>query len=473
MHDDDPNQYDDEFIKTTYQQMKKLIEPKSVAIIGASDKIDKVGGALTRNAMNSGYEGKIYLVNPKVSKIFGEKTYPTVDDIPEEFDLAEIVVPAKIVPEILEQVGRKKASGAIIISSGFAETGNKILQEEAVNVASKNKIRLIGPNCFGIINTEANLDLTFTFTSALKGSIAFISQSGAMCCGTLDWAYNREIGFSKFINLGNECDVDVADILAYLSMDPQTKVIGIYMEGIKKGRKLIEIGNLVTKNKPIVVLKSGSSEAGARASLSHTGSIAGSNEIVDVGLKQANMFRVYDVEDIFDASLALANQPLPNGKKVGIISNAGGLAVMVSDWCSILDLKVPIFSSETQQNIKKFLSPIASFTNPVDMTGGADYECYKNVLDVILNDPLIHCAICIFVSQGLVTAANPARAIVEVSKKYDKPVLAFWMGERSIKEGIEVLKRGNVPAYPSSSRVAKSAYALFYYAKIRGNIKTS
>lgn len=473
LHDDEPNQYNDEFIKTTYQRMKKLIEPKSVAIIGASDKIDKVGGALTRNVLDSGYEGKIYLVNPKLSKIFGKKAYPTVDEIPEEFDLAEIVVPSKIVPEILEQVSRKKASGAIIISSGFAETGNKILQEKVVNIARKNKIRLIGPNCFGILNTEANLDLTFTFTSALKGSIAFISQSGAMCCGTLDWAYNREIGFSKFINLGNECDVDVADILAYLSMDPQTKVIGIYMEGIKKGRKLIEVGNLVTEHKPIVVLKSGSSEAGARASLSHTGSIAGSNEIVNVGLKQANMLRVYDVEDIFDASLALANQPLPNGNNIGIISNAGGLAVMVSDWCSDLNLKVPVFSSETQQNIKKFLPPIASFSNPVDMTGGADYECYKNVLDVILNDPLIHCAICVFVSQGLVTAANPARAIAEVSKKHDKPVLAFWMGERSIKEGIEVLKRNNVPAYPSSSRVAKSAYALSSYAKIRGNIKTS
>jgi acetyl coenzyme A synthetase (ADP forming)-like protein len=471
LHVGNSNLYDEEFIKTTYVQMKKLIEPESVAIIGASDKIDKVGGALTRNAMNSGYKGKIYLVNPKLSKIFGEKTYPTVDDIPEKFDLAEIVVPAKLVPEILDQVGRKKVTGAIIISSGFAETGNNALQQEIVEIAKKNNTRLIGPNCFGILNTEVNLDLTFTFTSALKGSIAFISQSGAMCCGTLDWAYNREIGFSKFINLGNECDVDVADILAFLSMDPQTKVIGIYMEGIKKGRKLIEVGNLVTKRKPIVVLKSGSSEAGARASLSHTGSIAGSNEIIDVGLKQANMLRVFDVEEIFDAALALANQPLPNGKNIGIISNAGGLAVMVSDWCSKLGLQVPIFPLETQQNIKKFLPPIASFSNPVDMTGGADYECYKNILDSILNEPIIHCAICIFVSQGLVTAAKPARAIAEVSKKYDKPILAFWMGERSIKEGIEVLKRNEIPAYPSSSRVAKSAFALSFYAIAKGKIK--
>ncbi len=450
--------------------MKRIIEPESVAIIGASDKINKVGGALTRNALNSGYRGKIYLVNPKLPKIFGEKTHQTIEEIPEKIDLAEIVVPSKFVPEILDDIGRKKVVGAIIISSGFAEIGNLDLQEEIVNIARKNNTRIIGPNCFGILNTDANLDLTFTFTNALKGSIAFISQSGAMCCGTLDWAYNHEIGFSKFINLGNECDVDVADILAYLSFDPQTNVIGIYMEGIKNGRKLIEIANQVTQRKPIVVLKSGSSEAGARASLSHTGSIAGVNEIVDVGLKQANMLRVYDVEEIFDAAIALANQPLPNGKNIGIISNAGGLAVMVSDWCSKLGLKVPIFSSDTQNKIKKFLSPIASSLNPVDMTGGADYETYKNVLNVVLGDPTVNCAISIFVSQGLVTAARPARAVAEVSKLHEKPVLAFWMGERSIKEGIEVLKRNEIPSYPSSSRVAKAASALSFYAKVRKEI---
>ena len=308
------------------------------------------------------------------------------------------------------------------------------------------------------------MDLTFTFTSALKGSIAFISQSGAMCCGTLDWAYNHEIGFSKFINLGNESDIDAADVMAYLAMDAQTKVIGIYMEGIKNGRKLVDVGKLVTRRKPVVVLKAGFSEAGARASLSHTGSIAGSNDLIDAGFKQANIMRVGDVEEIFDAAIALANQPLPKGKNVGIISNAGGLGVMVSDWCSKLGLHVPLLPDETQEKIKKAILSIASCINPVDMTGAADYDCYKNVLDVILNESLIDCAICIFVSQGLVTAAKPAHAIAEVSANHDKPIIAFWMGERSIKEGIEVLKRNGIPSYPSSSRAAKAASALSFYA---------
>ncbi len=465
--------YDEEFIYKTFEQLNKLIEPKSIAIIGASDKINKVGGALTQNALNSGYLGEIYLVHPKLSTIFGKRVYSKIEDVPGNIDLAEIVVPSKLVPDTLKQIGKKGASGAVVISSGFAETGNKDLQEELVEIAREYDMRIIGPNCFGIINTEINLDLTFTFTSALKGSIAFISQSGAMCCGTLDWAYNREIGFSKFINLGNESDIDAADVMAYLSMDPQTKVIGIYMEGIKDGRKLMSVGKLVTKRKPIVILKSGFSEAGARASLSHTGSIAGSNEVIDVGLKQANMLRVGDVEEIFDAAIALANQPLPKGKNIGIISNAGGLGVMVSDWCSKLGLQVPILPEETQEKIKKSILAIASYINPVDMTGAADYDCYKNVLDVVLSEPIINCAICIFVSQGLVTAAMPARAVSEVSAKYDKPVVAFWMGERSIKEGIEALRRSNVPCYSSSSRVAKAASALSFFADTLGDGKES
>jgi len=465
--------YDDDFIAETYAQLKRIFEPESVAIVGASDKINKIGGAIARSALNSGYQGKIYLVNPKLSTIFGHKTYSNVDEIPEGFDLAEIVVPSNLVSETLEQVGRKGATGAIIISAGFAESGDKESQAKLVEVARKNNMRLLGPNCFGIINTEMNLDLTFTFTGALKGPIAFISQSGAMCCGTLDWAYNREIGFSKFVNLGNESDIDVSDVLAYLSLDPQTKVIGVYIEGIKDGRKLVEIGRQVAGKKPIVVLKAGSSEAGARASLSHTGSIAGSDSVVDVGLKQACMLRVYDVEEIFDAALALTYQPLPNGKNIGIISNAGGLGVMVSDWCSKLGLKVPVLPAETQERIRSNLLAIASTSNPVDMTGAADYDCYKNVLDIILSDPSIDCAICIFVSQGIVTAAQPARAVAEIADKHSKPVLAFWMGERSTKEGIEVLRRKGVPTYPSPSRAAKAAMALSSYSDIKKSLDSN
>ncbi|MGQ9543108.1 MAG: CoA-binding protein, partial [Candidatus Bathyarchaeia archaeon] len=270
------HRYDESFISKTYEGLRRIFEPDSLVIIGASDKIEKVGGAITRNVLNSNYGGRVYLVNPKLPKIFGRQVYSSVEEIPGDIDLAEIILPANLVPEAMRQVAGKGVAGVIIISAGFAESGRQDLQAEVVEIARREKIRVIGPNCFGIINTDIGLDLTFTFTNALRGPIAFISQSGAMCCGTLDWAYNREIGFSKFINLGNECDVDVSDVLAYLALDPQTKVICIYMEGVKDGRKLIEVGRLVAWEKPIIVLKAGSSEAGARASLSHTGSVAGS-----------------------------------------------------------------------------------------------------------------------------------------------------------------------------------------------------
>jgi len=465
--------YDGDFIAQTYEQLKRLIEPESVAIVGASEKINKVGGAIARNALNSGYQGKIYLVNPKLTTMFGQKSYSTVDEISDEFDLAEIIVPSNLVIETLEQVSRKGAAGAIVISAGFAESGNKELQAQLVDIARKKKIRLLGPNCFGIVNTDISLDLTFTFTGALKGPIAFVSQSGAMCCGTLDWAYNREIGFSKFINLGNESDISVSDVLAYLAMDPQTKVIGVYIEGIKDGRKLIDVGKRIASKKPMVVLKAGSSEAGARASLSHTGSIAGSDSVIDVGLRQACMLRVHDVEEIFDAAIALSNQPLPNGKNIGIISNAGGLGVMVSDWCSKLGLQIPLLPAETQDKMRNNLLAIASTSNPVDMTGAADYDCYTNVLDAILSEPTIDCAICIFVSQGIVTAAQPARAVAEVTDKHSKPVLAFWMGERSTKEGIEVLRRKGIPPYPSPSRAAKAAMAMHSYSMIKKSLNAN
>jgi len=465
--------FNDDFVEKTYIQLKKLIEPQSVAIIGASNKIDKVGGAITRNVLNSNYQGKVYLVNPKLTTIFGQQAYQDVDEIPDNFDLAEIVVPAEAVPQTIEQIAKKGASGAIVVSAGFAESGNKTLQAELIKAARKNNIRIIGPNCFGIINTAMNLDLTFTFTGALKGSIAFVGQSGAMCCGTLDWAYNRDLGFSKFINIGNESDVDISDVLAFLAHDPQTKVIGIYMEGIKNGRKLIDVGRIVAQKKPIVVLKSGSSEAGARACLSHTGSIAGSDDVVNAALRQAHMLRVDDIEEIFDAAFALSNQPLPNGNRIGIVSNAGGLGVMVSDWCTKLNLQIPIFPLETRTKIKTHLPAIASASNPIDMTGIADYNFYKNVLDIVLSEQSIDCAICIFVSQGLITAAQPARAVAEIASKHDKPVLAFWMGERSTKEGIEVLRRSMIPTYPSPSRVAKAAYALHFYSRFKKSLEYS
>ena len=449
-----------------YRQMKRIMEPRSVAIIGASGKIEKVGGAITRNALESEYRGRIYLVNPNTTSIFGRKVYASVEKIPDAVDLAEIVVPAPSVPHVMEEAARKQVQGVVIISAGFAEVGRDRLQAQVVRIAAEAGIRVIGPNCFGIINTEIGLDLSFTFSKALRGSTAFVSQSGAMCCGTLDWAYKEEMGFSKFINLGNKCDVDEADALLYLVEDPQTKIIAMYIEGVTQGRRLFETMKQVSRRKPIVVLKAGTTAPGARAARSHTGSLAGSTTIVKTAVKQSGALWTEDIEELFDAAQVLG-QRLAQGRNVAILSNAGGLGVITTDWCHRLGLQVPKLPAQTVDELEAFLLPIASTANPIDMTGTAEYHCYKRVLNTLLQLESIDLIILIFVSQGLITSDGPARAVVEEGRKGDKPILAFWMGGNTIINGVRILRRGGIPGFSSPARVAKAAAALVTYSEYR------
>jgi acetyl coenzyme A synthetase (ADP forming)-like protein len=449
--------------KETAHQMKRLIEPRSVALVGATDKVDKVGGAVTRNAIGGEYAGKIYLVNPNVTEISGQKVYPNIETIPDPIDLVEIVVNASLVPETLKQAAQKGVKGAIIISSGFAEIGNKDLQNQITQIAHQNGIRTLGPNCFGLINTEIGLDLSFTSSKPLKGSIAFVSQSGAMCCGTLDWAAKEEVGFSKFINLGNKCDVDEADCLAYLQDDPQTKIIAIYVEGIRDGRKLFQAIKSVSKKKPIVILKAGVTESGAKAALSHTGSVAGNMGIVKAALTQAGATIVEDVEELYD-SIQVFSQPYPNGRNVAIISNAGGLGVVTADWCSKQGLTLPDLPQKTAEDLKAILPPIASPHNPVDMTGNANYQRYKEAIEIVSASKNIDIIIAIFVSQGVVASDEPAKAIVDASKVCGKPILAYFMGGTSIVYGTQILKNSGIPVYSSPMRVARAASVLASYS---------
>jgi len=461
--------YGDYHFEETALQMKSLVEPRTVAIVGASSKIEKVGGAIARNALDGEYKGKIYLVNPNATQIFGRKVYRSLEEIPEDVDLVEIVVPAPLVPMIMEQAVKKGVRGALIVSSGFAEVGRNDLQDQVVRTAKDGGIRVIGPNCFGLINTEMGLDLSFTFSKALRGSIAFVSQSGAMCCGTLDWALREEEGFSKFINLGNKCDVDESDALVYLRQDQQTKVVAIYVEGIKDGRRLFEAVRFVSKEKPVVILKAGVTEPGSRAAVSHTGSMAGRVEIVKAALKQAGAVLVDDIEELFD-SMQVFSQPLSKGRNVAIVSNAGGLAVVTADWCHKLGLVVPKLPSQIVEELKSFLPQIASSSNPVDMTGDADYERYKRVLETVSETKAIDVIIPIFVSQGLVTSDRPAKAVVEIQEASDKPMLAYWMGGSSIINGVRILRRGGIPVYSSPERVARAAANLIEYSDFKGGL---
>ncbi len=449
------------------KQMKRLIEPQSIAIVGASDQISKVGGTITHNLVTSDYHGRVFLVNPKKETIYGRRVYRSLLEIEGEIDLVEVVVPAPQVPGVLEEAGRKGVKGVVIISSGFSEVGNRELQEQVYNIGRKYGMRLIGPNCFGIVNTGIGLDLTFTFTHATKGDISFISQSGAMCCGALDWAALNEVGFAKFINLGNKVDVDEADVLIYLKHDEQTKVVAMYIEGFKNGRRFYEVSREVCKIKPIIALKSGFSEAGSRASRSHTGSLSGSDQVINAAFKQAGIIRVYDIESLLDSAVAFAEQPLPKGSNVAIVSNAGGLGVMTADWLSSLGFNIPVLSSEVQSKIKSNILGIGSAVNPIDMTGAADYNSYYNVIKVLMEDPNIHLIVPIYVSQGLVTSDIPAKAVVDALKEYKKTTLTFWVGGASIIDGRMILRRNRVPCFSSAERLAKVAKAMLDYSIFR------
>ena len=453
--------------------IRYLLEPRSVAIVGATNKIQKVGGAIARNALSSSYPGKIYLVNPKRKTIFGHKVYPSIESVPGDLDLVEIVVPAEVVPEVMFQAADKGVKAAIIVSAGFAESGNVELQEKVRDIARSRGIRILGPNCFGVINTMIDLDLTFSFTKALKGDIAFISQSGAMCCGTLDYAYYQGIGFSKFVNLGNKCDVDEADILEYLAADPQTKAIALYLEGIRDGRRFMEAARKASRLKPIVAIKAGLTEAGARAALSHTASLAGRREIVEAAFKRSGVIKVDDIEDLIGGAVALAKQPIPRGANVGIVTNAGGLGVTVTDWCQSLGLNVPPLPEELRRRIGEVLPRFASSGNPIDMTGDAGYDQYRVVSEILLESREIDLLIAIFTSQGLVTSDGPAHGVVEAASNKGKPVLVLLMGGRSVEQGKRILIQRGIPVYSFPEKVAKAASIMFQRGILGRNIGTT
>ncbi|MGC8849804.1 MAG: acetate--CoA ligase family protein [Candidatus Bathyarchaeia archaeon] len=440
--------------------MRCLLEPRSVAIVGASSEIQKVGGAISRNALSGSFKGRIYLVNPRRKVILGHRVYPDLASIPGELDLVEIVVPAEVVPDVMIQAGDKGVKAAIIVSAGFAETGNTELQDKVKSIARSRGIRVLGPNCFGVINTMIDLDLTFSFTKALRGSVAFISQSGAMCCGTLDYAYSQGIGFSKFVNLGNKCDIDEADVLDYLASDPQTKAIALYVEGISDGRRFMEAARRASKLKPLIAMKAGLTEAGARAALSHTASLAGRREIIEAAFKQSGVVKVDDVEDLIGGAVALAGQPTPRGARVGIVTNAGGLGVTVADWCQILGLEIPVLSEDVKRKIRGVLPRFASPGNPVDMTGDAGYNQYRAVSEILLESGEIDLLIAIFTSQGLVTSDGPAHGIVEAASNKGKPVLALLMGGRSVEQGRRILAQAGIPVYGFPEKTAKAASAM-------------
>ena len=446
------------------EELKPIFSPKTIAVIGASRSPSKIGYEILQNILVQGFQGKVIPINPEAPQIMGLKTQPSVLAVKEDIDLAIIAVPAEFVPKVMTECARKKVKGAIVISSGFAETGEqgRLLEEEVLQIARKGGIRLIGPNTLGYKDPIDNLDAAFVFGMPRPGEIALISQSGALCIGMIYYANGEYIGLSRVISIGNKADIDDADLIDYLDQDPATKVIAMYIEGIKDGKKFLDSASRC--GKPIVAIKAGRTAAGSAAASTHTGSLSGSDAVYDSAFKQVHIQRAFDVIELFDFARALAYQPPAPGNKVGIISNGGGAGIMVADWCESIGLKVPNLAKRTVDALRPHLPSITTARNPVDVTGDARFHRYHATGSIMLSDPNVDSLIMVCVHAGIARPREYVGAViklVEEKRNLKKPIVACWVGGPEIDEVVQELRVKNIPVYSSAMRAAKAVRCLY------------
>lgn len=439
--------------------MQSFFYPRSVAIVGASPKDGKVGNVILRNLKR--FNGRIYAVNPKYTEIEGVKCYPSISSIPEVVDLTIIAIPSNFVISAVEECGIKGIKNVIVISGGFKEKGveGAKLEIELTKVAKKHGIRLLGPNCIGMINAEIGLNATFSKITPRSGSIAFLSQSGAFILAVILWAQKVKFGFSKIVSLGNKAILSETDFLDYLAKDQSTEAIMLYVEGIPDGRKFMEVAKRAAKKKPIVVMKAGKTESGAKAASSHTGSLAGSYEVYKTAFEQSGIIVAETVEELFDYSFALVNNR--KSGKVAIVTNSGGPGVMASDAVEIYGLKLANFSKETIEALKKILPPSASFYNPVDVLGDADTERFSKTLEVVARDENVGTLLAILAPTAQIDFSKAVESVVSIQKQ--KPIFCCFMGVDEKNE--EFLIKNRISNFFDPTRAVKTISAVEKYSR--------
>ena len=445
-----------------------FLSPKSIAVIGASDKQGSVGRAITSNIMN-GYKGIVYPISPTRETVFDQKAYKSVLDVPNSIDLAVVITKNTIVPVVLEECGKKKIKGAIVITAGFKEVDEegKKLEQKLKDIATKYGVKVIGPNCLGVMNLEPQtmMNSTFLKITPKSGKIALVSQSGAICAALVEDASAQGIGFSAVVSMGNKADMTEIDILKMLADHEQTKVIVMYLEDMGDGQEFLKVCKQITKNnkKPILVLKSGRSPEGAKAAMSHTGALMGSDEIYDAVIKQSGAIRVDTMEELFDYATAFSKQPLPTEGDLVIVSNAGGPAIISTDSCSKLGIKMAKIE-EIRPKIDAVIPPWGSSRNPVDIVGDADFNRFENVLNEVLAHKNVGSVISMCTPSATLDYDKLAEVIVKMSKKYKKTMLASLMG---LDEGItnrEILANGDVPYYTYAEGSIRALKAMLRFA---------
>jgi acetyltransferase len=444
------------------RKLDRLFCPRSIAIIGASRSKDKLGHAVLVNVIESGFEGNIYPVNPGAKELLGLACYPNLLAIEGDVDLAVIVVPAKAVLDVLEECGKRGVGFAIVITAGFRETGHDGLmaEREMARLSESHQMGILGPNCLGLIDTLAPLNASFAAGMPRTGSIAFLSQSGALCTSVLDIALAHDVGFSHFVSLGNKADLNEIHFLQAWAQDPHSRVVMAYLEGIVDGPLFIEVTRNLTKTKPVIAIKSGSTTAGSKAVSSHTGTLAGSEQAYEAAFKQSGILRASSVGDLFDLAIALARQPLPRNDQVAIITNAGGPGIMASDAIERAGLRLASLTQQTIDRLREVLPLEASVLNPIDVLGDALADRYKAVLKAVSADPNVGALIIILTPQYMTQTVETAQAVGEISNHANIPVLACFMGEANTQAGVKILTENRVPNYIEPERAVAALKAM-------------
>ena len=450
--------------------------PRGIAVVGASSHPEKLGYGVARNLVQSGYTGAIHLVNPKGGEFFEHKMRKSLAEVPDPVDLAILVVPAKFAPDTMRACGERGIHAAILVSGGFRETGAEgaALETETLKIAQDYQIRMIGPNCIGLLDTHLPLDTTFlTPPMPRPGELAFISHSGAICAALIDWSREQGFSFSRLISLGNQADVSETDILPLVAEDEHTKVITMYLENIADGARFIEEARRVVAKKPVIALKVGRSKSGQRAAASHTGALAGAESAFDAAFEKAGVFRADTTEEMFDWARALAWSPLPRGRRVAILTNAGGPGVIAADALDHQDLKLADFSTETNTALAALLPPAASIRNPVDMLASASAEHYAESLRALLADPNVDAALVLLPAPPMYPAENAVDAMIPVIQASEKPTLVALMGSLQIAEASKRLQDARIPDYRFPERAASALARLAQRAEYFGEIEAS
>ena len=446
--------------------LKSLFEPRSAVLIGASDSPEKVGGRMLENLLSAGFSGKLFAVNPKRASIRGVPCFPSVSKLPEPVELAIVVTPPATVPGIIEECGQVGIRAAVVITAGFSEVGGEgvALERAVLANARKHGIRVLGPNCLGLMRPPIGLNATFAKGNALSGSLALLSQSGAVCTALLDWATPNGIGFSSVISLGGSSDLDFGEAIDYLAADDRTEHILVYIEGVKDGRRLVSSLRAAARTKPVIVMKVGRHPAGSRAAVSHTGAIVGADDVFDAVVRRTGIVRVVTAGELIAAAQALASHLHPSGERLAIVTNGGGPGVMAADRAAELGLKLATLSEETIDKLAKSLPPNWSHGNPIDVIGDAGPDRYRAAISACLEDRNVDGIVCILTPQAMTAPEEAAGALIGAATGTTKPVIACWMGEASVGEARVRLHEAGLPAYrlPETAVEAFAYLAQFY-----------